>query len=131
MTREELVAFVKHCRTYYLATLDEGKPTLRPFGTFSLLEGNIHIQTGKKKAVYREMIANPAIAICAFDGTDWVRLQAKAVIEERVDFKAALLDEYPELKTMYSADDDNTALFRLDDIDGQFFSSDKTESFHF
>ena len=41
--------FIKKCGTYYLATVSEGKPEVRPFGTVNIFEGRLYIQTGKVK----------------------------------------------------------------------------------
>ena len=131
MTKEKLVSFVKQCQTYYLATIDEhGKPSLRPFGTFSLIDDRIYIQTGKRKSVYQQIISSPFVALCAFDGKAWVRLTAEAFEVEDIKIKALLLDEYPALKEMYSAADPNTIVFRLDNIHGEFIDSEK-EDFQF
>lgn len=54
-----------------------------PFGTVNLFEGNLYIQTGKVKAVSREMTANPKVELCAFDGETWLRVSAKAVEDDR------------------------------------------------
>ena len=65
---QEVYEFLKKCGTYYLATVDGDQPRVRPFGTVNLFEGKLYIQTGKVKAVSKEMAANPKVELCAFDG---------------------------------------------------------------
>ena len=51
---EEAYEFLKETApTYYLATVEDGNPRVRPFGTIDLYEGRLYIQTGKSKKVYR------------------------------------------------------------------------------
>lgn len=78
----------------------------------NLFEGNLYIQTGKVKAVSREMTANPKVELCAFDGETWLRVSAKAVEDDRVQARQDLLDHYPELQSLYTADDGNTQVSR-------------------
>jgi uncharacterized pyridoxamine 5'-phosphate oxidase family protein len=69
------------------------------------------------------MAANSKIEICAFDnkGT-WLRVQAVAVDDPRREAKQFLLDTHPELKNMYSADDDNTQVLYLKNAVARFYS---------
>jgi uncharacterized pyridoxamine 5'-phosphate oxidase family protein len=112
---QEVHDFLKECGTYYLATVDGGRPRVRPFGTVHLFDGKLYIQTGKVKDVSKQMAANPMIEICAFNGTEWIRVQATVVEDDRVEAKQSMLDAYPDLQKMYSATDDNTQVLYLKD----------------
>ncbi|MEN6327606.1 MAG: pyridoxamine 5'-phosphate oxidase family protein [Syntrophomonas sp.] len=112
---QEVCDFLKKCGTYYLATVDGDQPRVRPFGTVNLFEEKLYIQTGKVKDVSKQMMANPKIEICAFNGSEWIRIQAITVVDDRVEAKQSMLDKYPELQTMYSATDDNTQVLYLRD----------------
>lgn len=112
---KEVFEFLDKCKTYYLATVDGDQPRVRPFGTVNVFEGKLYIQTGKVKAVSKQMKANPKIEICAFNGEDWIRVQATAVEDDRVEAKKSMLDKYPELQSMYSPTDNNTQVLYLKD----------------
>lgn len=112
---QEIYDFLKSCGTYYLATVDKDQPRVRPFGTVDVFEGKLYIQTGKSKQVSKEMQANPKIEICAFNGEKWVRLSGEVVRDDRVEAKKHMLDGYPNLQAMYSAEDDNTEVLYLKD----------------
>ena len=105
---QEVYDFLKNCGTYYLATVDGDTPKVRPFGTVDLYEDRLYIQTGKKKDVYKQLLANPKAEICAFNGGAWIRVAGKLVPDDRREAKKHMLDAYPELRGMYSEDDDNT-----------------------
>lgn len=112
---QEVYEFVKKCGTYYIATVDGEQPRVRPFGTVHIFENKMYIQTGKKKSVSKQMKKNPNIAICAMSGGEWIRVQAVAVEDDRVEAKQSMLDAYPNLKNMYSATDDNMQVLYLKD----------------
>ena len=110
---QEVYDFLKKCGTYYLATVDGDQPRVRPFGTVHIFENKLYIQTGKKKDVSKQMMKNHKIEICSFNDGQWIRVQAEAVEDDRVEAKQSVLDAYPDLKSMYSATDDNTQVLYL------------------
>lgn len=112
---QEVYDFLKKCETYYLATVENDQPRVRPFGTVDIFEGKLYIQTGKVKDVSKQMMSNPKIEICAFNGEKWIRVQAIAVTDDRREAKQHMLDAYPSLQRMYSADDGNTQVLYLKD----------------
>jgi uncharacterized pyridoxamine 5'-phosphate oxidase family protein len=112
---QEVYEFLKKSRTYYLATVDGDQPRVRPFGTAHIFENKLYIQTGKVKDVSKQMKKNPKIEICAMNGGEWIRIQAIAVEDDRVEAKQSMLDAYPNLKSRYSATDDNTQVLYLKD----------------
>ena len=105
--------FLKKCGTYYLATSENDQPRVRPFGTVEIFENRLYIQTGLKKNVAKQMTENPKIEICAFDGGEWIRVSAEAVLDKNIEAEKHMLDSYPELQGMYKAGDGNTAVFYL------------------
>jgi uncharacterized pyridoxamine 5'-phosphate oxidase family protein len=131
---QEVYDFLKQCGTYFLATADGNQPRVRPFGTAVIFENRLYIQTGKKKRVSKQMKANPKIEICALDlaAGKWLRIEATVVEDERREAKQYVLDQYPELKSMYSADDDNTHVLYLKNVTATFSSfagEDRTVKF--
>lgn len=110
---QRIYDFLKAAGTYYLATMDGDQPRVRPFGTIDIFDGRLTIQTGLVKDVAKQMLADPKIEICAMNGGKWIRVQAKAVLDDRLEAQVHMLDAYPELKGMYQAGDGNTAVFAL------------------
>jgi uncharacterized pyridoxamine 5'-phosphate oxidase family protein len=110
---QEVCDFLKKCGTYYLATVDGERPKVRPFGTAHIFENKLYIQTGKSKDVSKQMKKNPNIEICSFNAGKWIRIQATAVEDDRVEAKQSLLEAYPSLKSRYSATDNNCQVLYL------------------
>ena len=100
--------FIKNAGTYFLATVEGDQPRVRPFGTIDLFEDKLYIQTGKVKEVSKQIQANPKVELSAFAEGKWIRVAGTLVRDDRVEAKAHMLDQYPNLKAMYSAEDDNT-----------------------
>jgi len=121
---KEVCDFLKSCGVYYIATVENDQPRVRPFGTAAIFENRLYIQTGKSKNVAKQMMSNPKIEICAYDATSgvWLRIAATVVPDERREAKVFMLDEYPSLKSMYSPDDNNTFLLYLKDVTAIFYS---------
>lgn len=119
---KEVYDFLKKCDAYYLATTDGDQPRVRPFGTVNIFENKLYIQTGKVKNVYKQIKANPKIEISGTINDRWIRVEATAVEDERIEAIQSMLEAYPELKGMYKADDGNTVVFYLSDATATFYS---------
>ena len=111
----EVYEFLKAAGTYYLATVENGGPRVRPFGTVDIWNGKLTIQTGLKKDVAKQMLACPKVEICAMtaDGR-WIRVTADAKLIEDIDAAEHMLNAYPSLRAMYTPGDGNTAVFALE-----------------
>ena len=119
---ERVEKFLKDANVYYLATMEGDQPRVRPFGTAHIFEGKLYIQTGKVKAVSRQLAANPKVEICAFMKGKWLRLAGELVEDDRVEAKASLLEAYPSLQKMYAADDGNTQVWYFKNATATFSS---------
>ncbi len=129
---EKVVQFLDEAQTYYLATVEGDQPRVRPFGTALLYDGKLYIQTGKVKAVSRQLAANPKAEICAFMGGKWLRVAGELVNDDSREVKVAMLDKMPSLKAMYSADDDNTQVLYFKNATATFSSfTEKPETIEF
>ena len=110
---ERVYRFLKDADTYYLATAEGDQPRVRPFGTVLLFEGRLYIQTGRVKAVSRQLKANPKAELCAFRDGKWLRVSAELVEDDRVEPRRAMLDAYSSLRALYDENDGNTQVFYL------------------
>ena len=119
---ERIINFLKEADTYYLATIEGDQPRVRPFGTAHLFEGKLYIQTGKVKDVSTQIHANPKVEICAYKNGEWLRIAGELVEDDRREAKQSMLDAYPSLQKMYSADDGNTEVFYVKNATATFYS---------
>ena len=119
---EQVEKFLKEADVYYLATMEGDQPRVRPFGTAHIFEGKLYIQTGKVKGVYKQLKENPKAEICACIKDQWLRVSGELIEDDRREARQSLLDDYPSLQSMYSADDGNTAVFYFQNATAVFSS---------
>ena len=119
---KEVYDFLKDCGTYYLATVDNDKARVRPFGTINIFEDKLYIQTGKSKDVSKQIEKNNNVEICSFKDGKWIRVSGKLFRDDRVEAKKDMLDHYPELKSMYNENDSNTEVLYFEDAKAVIYS---------
>ena len=121
---KKVCQFLKDAGTYYLATMDGDQPRVRPFGTAHIFEDKLYIQTGKGKAVAKQINANPRVEICAMKGDEWIRIEGTLVLDDRVGAQeSSMLDDYPSLRKMYTTGPDgNTAVYYFKDATATIYS---------
>ena len=107
---KEVQEFLKECGVYYLATVEDGCPRVRPFGTAEIFDNHLYIQTGKSKSVFKQIEKNPMVELCAFKDGKWIRVSGKLILDDRIEAKKDMLDKNPMLRNMYNENDDNTAV---------------------
>ena len=122
---EKICKFLDDAGTYYLATVEGDQPRVRPFGTVNIFEGKLYIQTGKVKDVSKQIHANPKVEICAFKDGEWLRLAGELAEDDRIEAKQSMLEAYPALQSMYSAEDGNTEVFYFKNATATFSSFTK------
>ena len=105
---KEVYDFLKNSGVFYIATIDNGKPRVRPFGVVNIFEDKLYLQTGKSKDVSKQIEINPYVEISSMYNGKWIRLEGKLVRDDRREAKKSMLDNNPELRGMYSENDDNT-----------------------
>ena len=103
----KVLAFLDEAQTYYLATVDGDQPRVRPFGTALVYNDKLYIQTGKVKAVSKQLAKNPKAEICAFKDGKWIRITGELVEDETREVKTLMLEKMPILRHMYNEDDGN------------------------
>jgi uncharacterized pyridoxamine 5'-phosphate oxidase family protein len=120
----KLYDLLKECKVFFIATVSDGKPAIRPFGAVTQHDGKVYICTNNKKNVYKQIRANPAIAISALtpDG-GWFRVYATAILDVTDAAIDTMLNENPTLKGMYLGNPDFVTLYlkdatvEVDDVD--------------
>lgn len=64
---EELKKFFTNTKMFYVATIENNQPRVRPFGNILFDENRLYINTGRKKRFYNQVMENPHVELCAFD----------------------------------------------------------------
>ena len=126
----KVLAFLDEASTYYLATVDGDQPRVRPFGTALVYNDKLYIQTGKIKAVSKQLSVNPKAEICAYKDGKWLRISGELVEDDERRVKTLMLEKMPVLRNMYSEDDGNMQMLYFKNAKATFSSfTEPSETF--
>ena len=118
-----IVAELSAAGTFYIATVEDAQPRVRPFGAVIEYEGAPYLCTNNQKSVFKQLAANPRVEICGMkqDGT-WVRVTGNLVRDDSAAARAAMLEGVPSLRRMYSVDDGIFEVLRLENATAMLYS---------
>lgn len=102
---QKTLEFLKKAGTFYIATVEKDQPRVRPFGVATAYEGRLYICTSNNKACFAQMKSNPKVEISAVVGEEWIRLTGEVAVDSSEAARAAVLEDAPFLKNMYSPSD--------------------------
>lgn len=86
-----------------MATIDGDKPRVRPFGFFMAYENRLYFGVGSHKKACQQMKANPYVEIStASVNGEWIRINGKAVFDERPETISRVMETMPTLKSIYN-----------------------------
>ena len=121
---KKTLMFLRDNKTFYAATVEDGKPRLRPFGLVIEHDSKLWFSTSNKKAVYRQLQASPFVEISTTSPSmEWLRLSGKAVFENNVEVKRQAFEVLPALSRIYQGPDDPAfEVFYLADAEVVFHS---------
>ena len=103
---KEVVKFLQENSSGFLATVDDGKPRVRPF-QFMLEEGGkLYFCTNNTKDVFKQLKANPYIEFSsATSNFAWIRLRGEVKFSDDLAIKAKILDASGLVKSIYQTPD--------------------------
>lgn len=122
---EKVLAFFHENPTFFFATVGlDGRPKVRPFGLLAREDDRLYLCTGKRKDVYRELIAAPDCELCGCSAQgEWVRVSGRAIFDEDMARKGRILDASPAVKGLYGGPENpDFAIFYLSDAKAVFYS---------
>ncbi len=119
----EVLGFLEDSKVFYVATVDGDRPRVRPFSGIHEFEGKLYMPTSNKKKVFAQMAANPHVEISGMAHGKWIRIEADAVPDPRLEARKSMLDHYgAALTRMYSLDDGKFEVVRLDNAVATIYS---------
>ena len=119
----EVLNYLKSCGTFYIATIEEDQPRVRPFGAVCEFEGKLYIVTNNQKKVYAQMLDNAKVEICGMSKGTWIRIEGKAIHDSRREARVAMMDDNKaSLSSMYTVDDTLMEVLYLEDATATIYS---------
>lgn len=103
---KDVVKFLQENNSGFLATVDDGKPRVRPF-QFMLEEGGkLYFCTNNMKDVVKQLKANPYIEFSsATSNFAWIRLRGEVKFSNDLAIKTKILDASGLVKSIYQTAD--------------------------
>jgi uncharacterized pyridoxamine 5'-phosphate oxidase family protein len=90
----------------YLATVDNGRPRVRPWGFMFEENGRLYFGTASNKKVYQQLTAIPYVEYSkTTKDMVWVRVSGEIHFEEDMKMKEKMFERSPMLKQIYQAPD--------------------------
>ena len=95
--------FLKGSMPFFVATVEQGLPRVRPTGVVTFFQDKIWFHVGQSKGVYQQILQDPHVEIVSVGkDREWIRISGEATcVDDEVVSKQAL-DSRPHLKTMYN-----------------------------
>lgn len=108
--------FLTEAGVFFLATVDNGQPKLRPLGAHIEADGKVMFGVGEFKDVYKQLRAEPRVEIAACKSNGhWLRYTGKAVFEDDSRYAQQMISS-AHLEEIYNEKTGNKlAVFHLED----------------
>ena len=111
-----IVEELKNVKIFYVATVEDDQPRVRPFSSVAEFEGKAYLCTNNTKEIYRQIMANPKVEISGMgQGGTWIRISARLVRDDRDEARAAMLADPTGPSNLYKIGDGIFEVFYLED----------------
>lgn len=113
----KVVEELKKVKIFYIATVEDDQPRVRPFSSIAEFEGNAYLCTGKHKEIYSQISKNPKIELSGmYDGGTWLRVSATLELDERVEAQEAVLNDPTGPSQLYKPNDGRFVVYKLTNV---------------
>ena len=112
MTKQEIMSFINDNPEFFLATCEGNEPRVRGMRLYQANDEGIFFNTNKDKSLHKQLMNNPSVEMCFFDGDDTqVRIRGKVQLTEDKRCKEQMCRKNPEMRTFIS--DGKIAIYQL------------------
>lgn len=119
---EEIIQFFDDAKMFFIATVEDNQPRVRPFGGLLSLNNKLYFNTNSTKNVYKQMIENPKVELCAFYKGIWIRISGEAIKETSYELKEAMFKAQPGVAKLYQGKEDIFEVFELQKVVAKKYS---------
>jgi len=102
---QEIIEFLNSYRTGCLATVENGKPRVRPWAFMLEEGGKFWFCTANNKDVFKQLKGNPYIEFTSWEGFNILRLSGEVKFSQDMEMKTKILENNPGVKSIYKSPD--------------------------
>jgi uncharacterized pyridoxamine 5'-phosphate oxidase family protein len=104
---EEVIKFLRENRLGFLASVDNGKPKVRPWGFMFEEKGKFYFCTNTTKDVYKQLKKTPYIEFSCTNKefNTWLRLSGQITFSDDRKIKEKIFESNDPIKNMYKTPD--------------------------
>lgn len=130
---DRAMEFLKECGVFYLATVEEDQPRVRPFGAIFEYEGKLYTASNNTKKVFDQLMKNPKAEFSGMNKKgQWIRISCELYNDDRREVKEFALNEEKTLQSLYNIDDGIFAVLYFKNATATIYSfKDAPETFTF
>ena len=112
---EKVCKFIDEAKVFYLATIEEDKPHVRPLGSHKLVNDKVYFLVGDFKNVYKQLLKNPNCELVASKATgEWMRISGKAIFEKDFTISDSMLNNNKNIKELYEKNGWKAMVFHIE-----------------
>ena len=112
---EKVCKFIDEAKVFYLATIEEDKPHVRPLGSHKLINDKVYFLVGDFKNVYKQLLKNPNCELVASKATgEWMRISGKAIFEKDFTISDSMLNDNKNIKELYEKNGWKAMVFHIE-----------------
>lgn len=123
----ETFKFLKeNTQVNYLSTINDEKPSCRPFGDPILFDNKIYIITNKQKNVSKQIAKNNNVCIVAYDGENWIRINCQLIDDSNnINAKQAVINEFDwAIEAGYTLDNPDFQILYIANANSTIYNED-------
>ena len=112
---EKVCKFIDEAKVFYLATIEEDKPHVRPLGSHKLINDKVYFFIGDFKNVYKQLLKNSNCELVATKTTgEWMRISGKAIFEKDFAIADNMLNDNKKIKELYEKNGWKAMVFHIE-----------------
>ncbi len=123
----ETFKFLKdNTQVNYLSTINNGKPSCRPFGEPIMVNNKIYVITNKHKNVSKQIEKDNHVCIVALDEENWIRINCELIDDsDNMEVKQAVIDEFDwAIEAGYTLDSPEFQVLYMKNVNATIYNED-------
>ncbi len=123
----ETFKFLKeNTQVNFVSTINDGKPSCRPFGDPIMFGNKIYVITNKHKNVSKQIEKDNHVCIVAYDGEKWIRINCKLIDDSNnMEVKQAVINEFDwAIEAGYTLDNSDFQVLYMADVESTIYDEE-------